>query len=135
MREGGEDEASYSSVRGSVSAFLVTSDAETMIRDCARRLGLRVRRRAPTDVPEEADNRGEIVVIEIPVGDDSRFDWVARLKKTDRSIPVLLLIHMPSRARVIRAAKSGADAVAAWPSLERDLSAKLESMIPDVVPG
>jgi len=100
-----------------------------VIKRCGRRIGLEIHRFAKTDIPNPSAHRGQIVLIEVPVGEEKRYDWARRIKQHHGEIPVALLIHQPSRARVVKGFMTKADVILAWPSREKHLSAKLDPLI------
>lgn len=108
-----------------LSALIVGGDTASIVQACAARLGLEFSSRTGSDVSSPAARHGDLVVIEIPVGEDKRFEWARRIKEQFDGIVVVLLIHEPSRARVIQGCMTMADTVVAWPSMEPQLFEKL----------
>ena len=100
-----------------------------MIRECGREMGLEVQRYARTDVPNPAAHTDDIVLVEIPVGEEKRFDWAKRLRQYHRNIPIVLLIHEPSRPRVVQGLLTRANVILAWPSKGVQLRTKIELLL------
>ncbi len=123
------EEIPQATVRGRMAAFVSSNELHNVLRRCGRRVGLEMQRFNRTDIPNPAAHRGQIVLIEIPVGDDRRFDWAKRIKAHHAEIPVVLLLHQPSRSRVVQGFMAQANAVCAWPSTEPELSPKLEAVL------
>ena len=69
------------------------------------------------------------MLIEIPLGEDKRFEWAKRIKLHQPEIPVVLLIHEPSRARVVQGFMTKSDVIVAWPSREEHLIAKVAPLL------
>lgn len=115
--------------RTKLSAFVTSLETAAMIRESCRKIGLEVQRHARTDVPNPAAHTGDIVLIEIPVGEERRFDWAKRLRQYHRDVPVVLLVHEPSRPRVVQGLLTRANVILAWPSKEAQLRAKIEPLI------
>lgn len=125
----GDDEIPQAPIRGRLSAFLVGQETKSIVRRCGRRIGLEIHRHARRDIPNPAAHRGEIVLIEIPVGEEKRFDWASRIKQHHSDILVVLLIHEPSRPRVVQGFMTKANVILAWPSTEQQLSSKIDPLI------
>ncbi|MFK7740456.1 MAG: hypothetical protein AB8H80_09030 [Planctomycetota bacterium] len=118
-------------IRGVLSAFIVQSDSYRILRRSCRRVGLDLRRHGRGEIPNPSAHRNQIVVIDIPPGEDRRFDWCLRIKELSKSTKVVLLIRHPSRQRVTQAFLANADAILGFPCEEPQLSQKLEPMVPD----
>ena len=110
-----------------VSAYVGEESAE-LIRACCRRIEVPVSCQPLTEIPNPAAHRGEVVVLEVPEGDERRFEWAKRMKDSDADISVVLLIHQASRERVIQGFLTKADAVSGWPSMVAQLGTKLEKL-------
>ena len=122
-------------IRGRLACFVTTTAAYDIVRRSCRRSGLELERRARGEVPNPAAHRGSIVLIDVPVGEDRRFDWCKRIKAYADDVCVVLLIHMPSRSRVLRGFMSRANAILAWPATETDLSARLTTLLDSMTGG
>jgi hypothetical protein len=115
--------------RTTLSTFTTSPELAALIQKCGQVLDLKIQRHARTDIPNPAAHRDEIVLIEIPVGEEKRFEWARRLKQYHRDLPLALLIHEPSRPRVVQGLLTRANVILAWPSGESQLLAKLEPLI------
>lgn len=129
-----EDEADIpqAPVRGKLATFITSPEAAEVVRRCGRRVGLEIEHHANTDIPNPAAHRDGIVLIEIPIGEDRRFVWANRLKTQTDSATVVLLVHEPSRSRVVKGFMTQADVIVAWPSTEKQLSEKVGALLGDV---
>jgi chemotaxis protein CheY-P-specific phosphatase CheC/CheY-like chemotaxis protein len=116
-------------IRGDLTCYPTTSKVYDVIRRSCRRVGLHCERGGRGDVPNPSALHGQVVVIDVPVGEERRFDWCKRLKAYDQSICVVLLVHMPSRSRVLQGFMARADAILAWPLTEPELSDRLGSLL------
>lgn len=116
-------------IRGQLRAFVGSQELNQVLRCAGRRIGLEIDRRPRTEIPNPAAFGDELLLIEIQVGEERRFDWAKRLKQQNPGLAVTLLIHEPSRARVIRGLLTKADLVLAWPCKETQLSAKLGKLL------
>jgi chemotaxis protein CheY-P-specific phosphatase CheC len=117
-------------IRGKLSTYLSKTEADKTIRRSCRRVGLELQRFAKQDIPNPAAHKNEFVLIEVPVGEDRRFDWAKRLKDHPRcDITVILLLHAPSRRRVVQGCLAKADTIVAWPCTEPQLSEKLRALL------
>lgn len=117
-------------IRGTLAAFVMQPEVFKLLRRSCRRVGLELRRHGRGEIPNPAAHRNEIVLMDVPPGEDRRFDWCRRIKELSTSTKVLLLIHQPSRQRVTQAFLSRADAILGYPCEEAQLSQKLGSMAP-----
>lgn len=120
-------------IRGVLNAFLANPDLMPLVRQSCRRVGLELRRWSKTDIPNPAAHRGEIVLIDVPLGDERRFDWCKRIKGFESNVRVVLLIHRPSRARVVQGFLSDADVLLGLPADEAMLSQKLKGLLEGAV--
>lgn len=116
-------------VRGVLHAYSTSTDLMRVLRRACRRTGLDLRRHARAEVPNPAAHKGEVVLMDVPAGEDRRFDWCKRLKDYGSGIRVVLLLHRPSRARVTQAYLSQADVILGLPVDEPQLSQKLNSLL------
>lgn len=105
-----------------------------MLRRSCRRVGLELRRHGRGEIPNPAAHKNEIVLLDVPPGEDRRFDWCRRIKEISDSTKVVLLILHPSRQRVTQAFLSKADVILGFPCDEQQLSQKLASLVPDAPP-
>ena len=112
-------------IRGRLAAFVVDTDAFLAVRKSCRRVGLDLDRRSRNEIPNPAAHRDQIVVIEVHAGEDKRIDWCKRLKAFHDGIKVVLLLHHPTRQRVLQGFMAKADALLGIPVEESLLSAKL----------
>ncbi|MCU0866217.1 MAG: hypothetical protein MUC36_20725 [Planctomycetes bacterium] len=117
-------------VRGTLAAFVLQGDALRMLRRSCRRVGFELRRHGRGEIPNPAAHRNEVVVLDVPPGEERRFDWCRRLKEMSTSTKVVLLLHHPSRPRVTQAFLSKADAILGFPCDEMQLSQKLGTLLP-----
>lgn len=118
-------------IRGTLAAFVMQPEVFRLLRRSCRRVGLEMRRHGRGEIPNPAAHRNEIVLMDVPPGEDRRFDWCRRIKELSTTTKVVLLIHHPSRQRVTQAFLSRADAILGFPCEEAQLSQKLGTMIPN----
>ena len=118
-------------IRGILSAFVIQTDVFRTLRLSCRRVGLELRRHGRGEIPNPAAHRDQIVVLDVPPGEERRFDWCRRIKELSESTNVVLLIHHASRARVTQAFLSRADAILGFPCQEQQLSQKLAQLAPE----
>jgi hypothetical protein len=124
-----DEEIPIAPIRGRLAAFLTAPESFTTVRRSCRRAGLELVSYARTDIPNPSAHRNQIVLLELQAGDDRRYDWCKRIKTCDPAIKVVLLIHRPSRQRVLQGFVAGADAILGWPFSEGLLAHKLESLL------
>ncbi|HEX5053661.1 MAG TPA: hypothetical protein VFZ65_17915 [Planctomycetota bacterium] len=118
-------------IRGVLASFVMQPEVLRPLRRSCRRVGLELRRHGRGEIPNPAAHRNEIVLLDVPPGEDRRFDWCRRIKELSNTTKVVLLIHHPSRQRVTQAFLSRADAILGFPCQEMELSQKLNSMLAD----
>jgi hypothetical protein len=128
------DEETFESIpaaplRGTLAAFVMQPEVFRTLRMSCRRIGLDLRRHGRGEIPNPAAHKNEIVLMDVPPGEDRRFDWCRRIKDLSDSTSVVLLIHHPSRHRVMQAFLSRADAILGFPCEELQLSQKLGSIL------
>lgn len=128
------DNISAAPICGVLSAFVIQNDVFRTLRLSCRRVGLEIRRHGRGEIPNPAAHRNQIVLLDVPPGEERRFDWCHRIKELSESTKVVLLIHHASRARVTQAFLSRADAILGFPCDEQQLSQKLEQLKPDAEP-
>jgi hypothetical protein len=116
-------------IRGTLAAFVMHPDVFRMLRRSCRRVGLELRRHGRGEIPNPAAHKNEFVLLDVPPGEDRRFDWCRRIKEMSDSTKVVLLILHPSRQRVTQAFLSKADAIMGFPCDEQQLSQKLTSLL------
>lgn len=116
-------------IQARMSAFLTSTESFNQLRRTGRRLGIEIQRHARTAIPNPAAHRGEIVLVEVPVGEEKRFDWAKRIKQHHSDIPVVLLLHTPSRPRVVQGFMTRSNVIIAWPCKEPELSAKIAPLL------
>ena len=120
-------------IRGALAAYVTQTEIFRMLRLSGRRVGLQVRRHGRGEIPNPAAHRNEVVVLDVPPGEERRFDWCSRVKELSPTTKVVLLIHHASRPRVTQAFLSRADAILAYPCEELELSERLEHIVSDLV--
>lgn len=138
-RGGARDEDTLESIppapiRGTLAAFVMQPEVFRPLRLSCRRVGLDLRRHGRGEIPNPAAHKNEIVLLDVPAGEDRRFDWCRRIKDLSESTRVVLLIHQPSRHRVMQAFMARADAILGFPCGEPELSQKLGAVL-DVQPS
>lgn len=116
-------------IRGVLNAFLASPDLLALVRRSCRRVGLELRRHNRTDIPNPAAHRGEVVLMDVPPGEERRFDWCRRIKEFANDVKVVLLLHRPSRARVVQGFMAEADVILGLPIDEPALSQKLTAIL------
>ena len=121
-------------IRGTVAAFVAQPEVLRTLRYSCRRTGLDLRRHGKGEIPNPAAHRGEIVVIDVPPGDDRHFDWCRRIKDFSAETRVVLLLHHPSRPRVTQAFLCKADVIMGFPCDEAQLSQKLDGLLETAPP-
>ena len=120
-------------IRGALAAYVTQTEIFRMLRLSGRRVGLEVRRHGRGEIPNPAAHRNEVVVLDVPPGEERRFDWCSRVKELSPTTKVVLLIHHASRPRVTQAFLSRADVILAYPCDEPALSERLEHVVSDLV--
>lgn len=123
------DDVPAAPVRGVLNAFLANPDSMRLVRRCCRRVGFELRRYGRSEIPNPAAHRNEVVLLDVPLGEERRFDWCRRIKDFNANIKTVLLLHRPSRARVTQAFLSQADIILGWPCHEGQLGAKLDELL------
>jgi len=124
------DDIPEAEIRGRLAAYLHQPEVYDVIRRAARRVGLEIERHSRAEIPNPAAHRDQIIVLDVPPGEDRRFDWCRRLKGySGKSLCVLLVIQHPSKSRVLQGFMAKADAIVGWPLRERDLSQKLTALM------
>jgi hypothetical protein len=121
-------------IRGTLAAFVSTLDVFRILRRSCRRVGLELRRHGRGEIPNPAAHRNEIVLVDVPPGEDRRFDWCKRIKEFGADTKVILLLHHPSRTRVTQAFLSNADVILGLPCEEAHLSQKLAALLAVAAP-
>lgn len=116
-------------IRGTLNSYLASSDCMPVLRRSCRRVGLDLRRHHRAEIPNPAAHRGEIVLLDVPPGEERRIDWCRRIKDFDKSTRVVLVLHRPSRALVAQAFLSHADVILGFPLDEPVLSQKLGGLL------
>lgn len=138
--EGAEDDAARSEddgfegipaapIRGVLAAFVSQPEVYRTLRQSCRRVGLDLHRHGRGEIPNPAAHRDQIVLLDIPPGEDRQFDWCKRIKDFATDTRVVLLLHHPSRHRVTQAFLSKADAILGLPCGEPQLSQKLAAVL------
>ena len=121
-------------IRGVLAAFVLEQDVFRTLRRSCRRVGLELRRHGRGEIPNPAAHKNQIVLLDVPPGEDKRFDWCRRVKEFHASSKVVLLIQHPSRTRVTQAFVSRADVILGFPCDEAQLSQKLSALLPEEPP-
>ncbi len=116
-------------IRGKLSCYVTDPKIYDIARRACRRAGLEMTRRGKSEVPNPAAHRNELVLLDVPVTEARRFDWCKRLKLNEPSAKVILLIHHPSRTRVVQGYMAKADVLLGWPLGDLDLAEKLTAML------
>ncbi|MGE3173714.1 MAG: hypothetical protein AB7O97_13905 [Planctomycetota bacterium] len=116
-------------IRGVLNAYVALPETYRVLRRSCRRVGLDLRKHNRAEIPNPAAHRGEVVLLDVPAGEERRFDWCRRIKDFGVGTRVVLLLHRPSRARVTQAFLSQADLILGLPIEEPQLSAKLSSLL------
>lgn len=117
-------------IRGTLAAFVLQSDTYRTLRRSCRRVGLELRRHGRGEVPNPAAHKNEIILLDVPPGEERRFDWCRRIKEITETTKVVVLLHHPSRQRVTQAFLSKADVILGFPCEEAQLSQKLGALMP-----
>ena len=125
----GLDSIAAAPIRGTLAAFVLHPDLFRMLRRSCRRVGLELRRHGRGEIPNPAAHKNEFVLLDVPPGEDRRFDWCRRIKEISDSTKVVLMILHPSRPRVTQAFLSKADAILGFPCDESQLSQKLTALL------
>lgn len=123
------DDVPQAPIRGTAAAFLLHAEILPLLRRACRRTGLELRKHGRAEIPNPAAHRNEIVVIDVPAGEERRFDWCRRLKEFSDEIRIVVLLHQPSRARVTQAFLSKADVILGLPCAEAQLTQKLDGLL------
>ncbi|HEX6812189.1 MAG TPA: hypothetical protein VF384_11240 [Planctomycetota bacterium] len=126
----GFDNIPAAPIRGTIAAFVMHPEVFPTLRRSCRRVGFDLRRHGLGEIPNPAAHRNEVVLLDVPPGEDRRFDWCRRIKELSSTTRVVLLIHQPSRQRVVMAFMSQADVILGFPCDETDLSLKLGTILP-----
>lgn len=111
-----------------LACYFGDGEAAGVVREACGRIDVRMQRHGRHEVPNPGAHRHGVVLLDVPAGQERRFEWCRRLKKHDPSIRVILLIHEPTRARVVRGAMSGADAMLGLPVTPDELAARLREL-------
>lgn len=134
LEEDGLQDIPAAPIRGTLAAFLVQADVFRVLRRSCRRVGLELRRHGRGEIPNPAAHKNEIVLLDVPPGEERRFEWCRRIKEFGATTKVVLLLHHPSRQRVTQAFLSRADAIVGFPCEEPQLSQKLDALAQDAPP-
>lgn len=119
-------------IRGTLAAFVTSPEVFRVLRRSCRRVGLELRRHGKGEIPNPAAHKNELVLLDLPPGEDRRFEWCRRIKEFGSTTKVVLLLHHPSRNRVTQAFLSRADAIIGFPCEEPQLSQKLNPLLADL---
>ncbi|MBK8979697.1 MAG: hypothetical protein IPM29_27675 [Planctomycetes bacterium] len=110
---------------GTVLSFVSDPGVTEILRRASKAVGLDMHDSAPGEAPNPSAIDASVVVLDIPVGQERRYDWCARLKLRRPEIPVLLVVHHPSKVRVLRGCLTRADALVGWPATETQVADRL----------
>lgn len=116
-------------IRGVLASYALHPDVFRMLRRTCRRVGLELKRHGRGEVPNPAAHKNEIVLLDVPTGEDRRFDWCRRIKEFAETNRIVLLLHHPSRPRVTQAFLSKADVILGFPCDEAQLCQKLTALL------
>lgn len=116
-------------IRGTMAAFVMQPEVFRTLRRSCRRVGLELRRHGRGEIPNPAAHKNEVVLLDVPPGEDRRFEWCRRIKELSDSTKVVVLIHQPSRPRVMQAFLSRADVILGFPCDEMQLTQKLGALL------
>ena len=122
-------------IQGALAAYVNHVDLYRLLRLSCRRVGLSIRRHGRGEVPNPSAHRNEVLVLEMPLGEERRFSWCARVKELSPSTKVAIVLHHPSKQRVTQAFLAGADAILGFPCHERELSDKLGPLLAALGPA
>ena len=115
--------------RGKLSSYLHQLEIGDVIRRACRRVGLDLERHGRNEIPNPGAHRNQVVLMDVPPGEERRFEWCKRLKDSDANISVVLILHHPNRSRVLQAFMTKVDAIIGWPMTEPVLSKKLTAIL------
>lgn len=118
-------------IRGKLAAYIVDPRLLEVVKRTCRRVGLELDRYPTSAIPNPAAHKGQLVLMDVPTGEERRFGWCKRLARHPGGIKTILIIHHPSRARVIEGFRSLAHTILGWPVTEAQLSAKIDAMLDD----
>lgn len=121
-------------IQGTLAAFVAQPEVFRTLRRACRRVGLELRRHGRGEIPNPAAHKNEVVLLDVPSGEDRRFDWCRRLKELSDSTKVVVLIHQASRQRVMQAFLARADVILGFPCDEQQLTQKLAGLLPGAAP-
>ena len=124
-----EEDFEPAPITGTLCAYVSDVQALRKIRTSCLRVGLKLERRPKAEVPNPAAYSDQYVLIEIPPGQDRRFEWCRRLKELCPGVHVLILLVRATRFAVARAFQANADAVLPSPPSERALSQRLDALM------
>jgi hypothetical protein len=116
-------------LRGRLAAYVAQSEVIPPLRTTCRLVGLEVDWRTAAEVPNPAEHKEGIVLMDVPSGDLRRFDWCKRLKAYQPAVRVALMIHHPTRSRVLQGFLAKADLIVGWPIDDSDLAQRLSAML------
>jgi CheY-like chemotaxis protein len=116
-------------IRGNLDAYVLQAEPLLALRRSCRRVGLELRRHGRAEIPNPYAHKNGIVVLDVPHGEERRFDWVRRIKEMAPTARVVLLVHHPSRQRVAQAFLAKADVILGFPCDEAHLSQKLAGLL------
>lgn len=121
-------------IRGKMACYVIDNLLLETIRKSCRRVGLELDRHTVSEVPNPSAHKGDVVLLDIPIGEEKRFEYCKRMKEFGSEIKVAVLIHHPSKKRILQGFMAKADIILGWPVDEGVLSAKLNSLLAEPVP-
>ena len=121
--------ASGTTVKGRVQRFVHDPSTAEIVERAAARAGLAIDRHGPADAPNPGAIQDGIVILDVPVGHERRIDWCARLKQRRSGIAVVMLLHHPSRARVLRGLVARPDVLLGLPVDDATLAERIRSLV------
>ncbi len=118
-----------------LATYVVDQEVMHTVRKACRKVGLALDRHPRSAIPNPAAHRGQFVLMDVPAGEERRFEWCKRLTEDDTDIKTVLLIHQASRSRVLQGFMAKATIILGWPLAEPELSQKLAALLdPDPSP-
>jgi CheY-like chemotaxis protein len=125
----GPEEIRQAPIRGKLAAYLVDPEVLEVVKKACRRVGLELVRHPSTAIPNPAAHKGELVLMDVPTGEERRFSWCKRLADHPAKVETILIVHHPSRNRIVQAFTANAEAILGWPITEAELSAKITAVL------
>lgn len=123
------EEIPLAEIRGKLAVYLHSQDVFDVVRRSCRRVGLEIDLHGQSEVPNPAAHKDQIVLMDVPPGEDRRYAWARRLKGYESNTSVVLVIQQPSKSRVLQGFLAKADTIVGWPLPEKVLSKKLGTVL------